>query len=61
MDHDMQIDFDMPAMDHMVKAFRMSAPQIKVDAKGIVEVVNGSMRDAVRRIVIDTPTGVRTY
>jgi hypothetical protein len=57
----MQIDFDMPAMDHMVKAFRMSAPQIKVDAKGIVEVVNGSMRDAVRRIVIDTPTGVRTY
>jgi serine protease Do len=61
MDHDMQIDFDMPAMDHMLKAFSMAAPQIKIDTNGIVESVNSSMRDAVRRIVIDTPAGVRAY
>jgi serine protease Do len=58
MDHD--IDFEMPAMDHMVKAFSMAAPKIKVDARGIVDTVNSSMRDAVRRIVIDAPI-VRAY
>ena len=57
MEHD--IDFDLPAMDHMVKAFKMTAPQIKIDASGIADSVNSSMRDAVRRIVIDGPTVIR--
>jgi serine protease Do len=60
MEHNMQFDFDMPAMDHMVKAFSMAAPKVKVDAHGIVDTVNSSMRDAVRRIVIDAPV-VRAY
>lgn len=60
-EHDTQIDFDVPAMDHMVKAFSMTAPRIKVDARGIVDSVNSSMRDAVRRIVIDTQSTREVY
>jgi hypothetical protein len=43
----------------MVKAFKMTAPQIKIDAKGIANSVNNSMRDAVRRIVMDPSVGMR--
>jgi membrane-associated protease RseP (regulator of RpoE activity) len=58
-DFDFDFDFDTTAMNHMVKAFSMKAPRIKVDARGIVDSVNSSMRDAVRRIAIDAPVAVR--
>ena len=58
-DFDFDFDFDTTAMNHMVKAFSMNAPRIKVDARGIVDSVNSSMRDAVRRIAIDAPVAVR--
>jgi membrane-associated protease RseP (regulator of RpoE activity) len=58
-DFDFDFDFDTTAMNHMVKAFSMSTPRIKVDARGIVDSVNSSMRDAVRHIVIDAPVAVR--
>lgn len=59
-DIDFDFDFDTTAVNHMVKAFSMTAPKIKVDARGIVDSVNDSMRDAVRRIVVDAPV-VRAY